>query len=191
MLSSSCSRLCHHPVAGALQESDGHRFASFVILHADDACFRRPSCTICLDLQSIVKLQRQCRKKNSVLRAAVLHDRCFAKAGSTSARSGDLHWYANRSCLRKEPCQLLRAALLFRYECQPAGLSHAASRPTGQDSPALPLARHTTHQAGRKLPKAEMHAVRQRTTNVRPLQVTEIVRLSIFSGCVVGSTVSP
>jgi hypothetical protein len=73
-----------------------------------------------------------------VLRAAVLHDRCFAKAGSTSARSGDLHWYANRSCLRKEPCQLLRAALLFRYECQPAGLSHVASRPTGQDSPALP-----------------------------------------------------
>ena len=48
-LYSSCSRLCHHPVAGALYESDGHCFASFVILHADDASFRRTPFSSCLD----------------------------------------------------------------------------------------------------------------------------------------------
>src|SRR6266481_425958 len=58
-LDSFCSRLCHHPVAGALYEADGHCFASFVILHADDASFRRTPLSCCLDAHVIVELQRQ------------------------------------------------------------------------------------------------------------------------------------
>ncbi len=125
-LYSSCSRLCHHPVAGALYESDGHCFASFVILHADDACFRRTPFSSCIDPNVIVELQGQVRKKNSVLRAAKFHNGSFAKTGSASAQRGYMHWNSNASCLRKEACQLLRAVLLVRCECQAAGLSHLA-----------------------------------------------------------------
>src|SRR5258706_12986299 len=81
-LLSSCSRLCHHPVAGALQESDGHRFASFVILHSDDGCLRRLSFPSCLNPHPIVELQRQGRKKNSVLWAPKFHNSCLAQTGS-------------------------------------------------------------------------------------------------------------
>src|SRR5258708_61099 len=65
-LSSFCSRLCHHPVAGAFQKSDGHCFASFVILYADDGRFRRPPFTTCLNPHAIVELQRQGREKYRV-----------------------------------------------------------------------------------------------------------------------------
>src|SRR6266403_6005164 len=74
-LSSFCSRLCHHPVAGALQESNGHRFASFVILHADHGCFRRTSATSRLDPHAIVELQRQVLHENCLLWAAIFHNR--------------------------------------------------------------------------------------------------------------------
>src|SRR5258708_25978102 len=51
--------LFRSPVAGALQESNGHRFASFVILHADDSCFRQASSTSCLDPHAIVGVRSE------------------------------------------------------------------------------------------------------------------------------------
>jgi hypothetical protein len=131
-LSLSYSRLRHHPVAGALQESDGHSFASFVILHADDSCLRRSPFSACLDSHVIVELQRQGRKKNGEFRAAIFHDRGLAKTRFASAFRGYLHGNSNGPCLRKEFCQLLSAASLVRCECQAAGDSHVASRLTGQ-----------------------------------------------------------
>src|SRR5216684_5287215 len=132
-LSSFCSRLCHHPVAGALQEANGHRFASFVILHADYSCFRRTSSTSRLDPHAIIELKRQGRKKDSVLGSAKFHNRGLAETGSASTRSSHLHRNSNGPGLWKESCQLLGAVWLVRYECQTAGFSHVASRPTIQD----------------------------------------------------------
>src|SRR5260370_33996414 len=49
-----------------------------------------------------------------------------------------MHRNSNASCLRKETRQLLGAVLLVRCECEAAGLSHAAPRPTRSGSHSLP-----------------------------------------------------
>src|SRR4029077_610788 len=103
-LSLSCSRLRHHPVAGALHQSDGHSLAAFAILHADNGCLRRTSFFSSLDPYAIVELQRQARKKNRVLRAAIFHNRGLAKAGSAAARYGYMHGNPNGPCLREKAC---------------------------------------------------------------------------------------
>src|SRR6267154_2948537 len=114
-LSSFCSRLCHHPVAGALQESNGHRFASFVILQADHGCFRRTSSTSRLDPHAIVELQWQSRKKDSVLGSAEFHKRGLAEVGSASTRSSDFHRDSNGPGLRKKSRYPLGAVWPVRY----------------------------------------------------------------------------
>src|SRR5260370_15561695 len=101
-LSSFCSRQCHDPVAAALQESNGERFASFVILHADHGCFRRRSSTSCLDPHAIVELQWQGRKKDSVLGSAEFHNFGLAEIGFASTRGSDFHRNSNGSGLRKK-----------------------------------------------------------------------------------------
>jgi hypothetical protein len=62
--------------------------------------------------------------------------------------------------------------------------------PYGSGSTRTPVARHTTHQKRHRLPKTEMHAVRQRTTKLRLMQVAEMARVKIFSKRSGGSLVS-
>src|SRR6267378_1773572 len=126
-LSSFCSRLCHHPVAGALQKSNSHRFASFVISHADHSCLRRTSSTSCLDPEAIVELQWQSRKKDSVFGSAEFHNRGLTEIGFASSESSNSHGIPNGPGWRKKSRYPLGAVWLVRYGCKPAGFPHVAS----------------------------------------------------------------
>ncbi len=119
-LSSFCSRLCHHPVTGALQKFDGHRFASLVILHRDDDSLRRAPFSSSHEPHAIVELQRQRREKNRVFAAAKFNDRGLTQADTAPACGSHLHWNSKPSGLWEKPRQLLCAVLFIRCECQTA-----------------------------------------------------------------------
>jgi hypothetical protein len=61
-----------------LRESDGHRFASIVVLHGNHCRFGRAPFLDCFQPHAVVELERQCRKKDCVLRSAKFYDRRFA-----------------------------------------------------------------------------------------------------------------
>src|SRR5262249_5325404 len=117
-------------VAGALQESNGHRFASFVILDRDHSSFCCTPTPVALQSYPVIEFQRQGRKKDRVFRSAVLNHRRFPQPPISSAQRRHLHGHADRWSIRKETRQLFRTVGFRLREYCIARPFHAFLRPS-------------------------------------------------------------
>jgi hypothetical protein len=99
-----------------------------VILHGDHFRVRRATVPFSFDANFIVKLKRQARKKNRVLRAAKLHHGRFAQTRAPGPQRGYLYWDSNGGRAWKKASQQLRAPLPVLGQRYFAGSSHVASQ---------------------------------------------------------------
>jgi hypothetical protein len=78
-----------------------------VVLHGNDGCISGfTAVAIALHADTIFKLERQCRKKNGMLRPAKFQNRGFSQLGPSTAQGSDLYGDANGCRARKEAGQL-------------------------------------------------------------------------------------
>src|SRR5271170_760509 len=117
------------PKRRALQEPHGHCFTSFVILHGNNGCFRRAVITIAFDLYPVIEFQWQARQKNSVFRAAKLHDGSFPQSRAAGPQRGHLHGNPDGQSAREEACESFCATLFGRGKRYFIGTFHVASQP--------------------------------------------------------------
>jgi len=89
-----------------LRELNSYRFTVLVVLDGDDRGFHGASFSITFQAHAIVKLQGQSGKKDSEIGCAELKSGRLAQLGTTAAKRGDLHGYANCGGLRKKSRQL-------------------------------------------------------------------------------------
>jgi len=79
-------------------------------LHGNDGCVSpRAAARIAFQPHAVFKLQRQCGKKNRMLRAAKFQNGGLSKLGPSAAEGGNLHGDANGNGTRKKARELRRA----------------------------------------------------------------------------------
>jgi hypothetical protein len=96
-----------------VQKPHRYCFASFVVLDGIDHGLGMISFWPRLELYPIAKLQRERRKKNSVVCAAKLNDGRFSQIRGPTPRRCDLHRNSHGARLREKSRQLLGATSII------------------------------------------------------------------------------
>jgi len=119
---------------GPCKKSDGHRFASFVILHPDDGLPPPVVPSPCASIRTrSSNSSGKVERKIACSGPQIPQPRPRERLVLPPRDRGHAHWNSNGFCRAEKIVQLLCAVLFVRCECQAVGFSHVAPRPAGQD----------------------------------------------------------